>query len=283
MKNKFIVIKISVLLVFLAALVGCVKSVDKAEILPAVTYLGGNNTILKVAKELESVGLSNIDEFTMWAQDFAKTAGEKAKLKDEWGDPDTLTFDSFETMDGWENAHDFSDADCRMTAFLLLDGILKSEKVDKTYSGTYLMFDMEAIDNVARYKTLKKKRQLFTTVFGDKIIEDGQNPKDKFGQIWEEYGITVDNDRVSLLSVVVYDPDFKQTFVGHTGVLVRNKDNLLFVEKIAFEQPFQVTRVNNIDELLDILSKRGEYFGIEGDPGPYVYLNGEFYRELKKS
>ena len=42
---------------------------------------------------------------------------------------------------------DYSDTDCRMTAFLLLDGLLHAESTEADYNGTYLMFDTEAIDN----------------------------------------------------------------------------------------------------------------------------------------
>ena len=54
-------------------------------------------------------------------------------------------------------------------------------------------------------------------------------------------------------------------------------------EKIAFEQPYQATRVHNMDELLDIMSLRPEYFGEEGEAGPFVYCNGEYLGTLKKN
>ena len=51
-------------------------------------------------------------------------------------------------MYGWLGKnHNYSDTDCRMTAFLLLDGLLHAESTEDNYDGTYLMFDMEAIDN----------------------------------------------------------------------------------------------------------------------------------------
>lgn len=61
-------------------------------------------------------------------------------------------------MDGWEQNHDYSDADCRMTAFLLLDGVLRAESTEDSYEGTYLMFDTEAIDNVDRYESIKENK-----------------------------------------------------------------------------------------------------------------------------
>ena len=71
-------------------------------------------------------------------------------------------------------------------------------------------------------------------------------------------------------------------FVGHTGLLIKYSDYYLFVEKIAFEQPYQATKVSNMDELLDILSLRPEYFGEEKEAGPFVYNNGDYVGTLKK-
>lgn len=70
-------------------------------------------------------------------------------------------------------------------------------------------------------------------------------------------------------------------FVGHTGVLIKYSDYYLFVEKIAFEQPYQATKVNNMDELLSILSLRPEYFGEEKEAGPFVYNNGDYVGTLE--
>lgn len=55
----------------------------------------------------------------------------------------------------------------------------------------------------------------------------------------------------------------------------------LALEKIAFEQPYQATKVKTVDELLNILSLRPEYFGEEGEAGPFVYNNGEYIGTLK--
>ena len=109
--------------------------------IPAATYMGGSNTIEEVSKELRSAGASHVDIFQEWAADFADTAGENAMLEDTWSDPYKLKADVGKCMDGWEKEHDYSDADCRMTAFLLLDEVLSAESTEEEYEGTYLMFD----------------------------------------------------------------------------------------------------------------------------------------------
>lgn len=251
--------------------------------IPAATYMGGDNTLAEVKKELDAAGVSHVDTFEEWVSDFANTAGKKAKLEDTWSEPDKLNADISKCMDGWEDNHDFSDADCRMTAFLLLDGLLKADSTEENYQGTYLMFDTEAIDSVERYALLRENKDMFTTLFGEKSIVDETHPETTFSDAWNHYGYQIDSDQISLISVVIQDPYENVVFVGHTGILIKCDGYDLFVEKIAFEQPYQVTKINSMDELLTMLSARPEYFGEEGEAGPFVYNNGEYVGTLKQS
>ena len=283
-QNKIkITMRLSAAMVFLSMLLCACTEASRNQELPAATYMGGKNTIAGICEELESAGASHVDTFREWTTDFADTAGKNAGLEDSWSDPGKMKADIGKCMDGWEQNHDYSDADCRMTAFLLLDGVLRAESTEDSYEGTYLMFDTEAIDNVDRYESIKENKNMFTTLYGEKSVTDGGHPENTFSDSWKHYGFQVDSDRLSLLSIVIYDPYSDVVFVGHTGVLIKYSDYYLFIEKIAFEQPYQATRVHNMDELLDIISLRPEYFGEEGEAGPFVYCNGEYLGTLKKN
>lgn len=286
MKNtKFIVILLIMILCVVFSLSACKNTGSddgKKETLPVGTFLGGEKTIGEVIEQMENAGLSNTDIFKDWLSDFADTAGKNAGLKDNWLPLNELKFDMEKSMSGWENNHDFSDSNCRITAFLLLDELLHSKSMRKNYTGTYLMFDMDAIDNFKKYEIHKKKRDLFITLFGDNEIKDGENPQPVFSEVWKKYGIKINSKDVSLLSVVMYDADFKTVFVGHTGILIDMGNDKLFVEKLSFEQPYQATKIQNVDELLKMFSKRAGYFGAEGEQGPYIYINGDYLGELKK-
>ncbi len=275
--------RLSAAMVFLSMLLCACTEASQNQEMPAATYMGGKDTIAGICEELESAGASHVDTFREWTTDFADTAGKNAGLEDSWSDPGKMKADIGKCMDGWEQNHDYSDADCRMTAFLLLDGVLRAESTEDSYEGTYLMFDTEEIDNVDRYESIKENKNMFTTLYGEKSVTDGGHPENTFSDSWKHYGFQVDSDRLSLLSIVIYDPYSDVVFVGHTGVLIKYSDYYLFIEKIAFEQPYQATRVNNMDELLDIMSLRPEYFGEEGEAGPFVYCNGEYLGTLKKN
>lgn len=274
-----------IILIALMAFAGCnsnnTDTADAEVTMPAVTNMAGNDTSAEVCNALRDAGLSNVAVLYDWILDFAGCAGKDAGLSDEWMQPGANTPDLAACADGWEKQHDFSDSDCRMTAMLLLDGILTAEKTDAEYTGTYLMFDVDAIENVDRYEVIRKNLELFTTLFGDRTPGENEDPAEVYGKMWKEYGFSISNENVSLVSLVFYDPDFRQTFTGHTGVLVKQADGTyLFVEKLAFEQPYQAIRVSDTDQLLELLAGRDEYYGGEGEAGPYVYINGEYLGEL---
>ena len=283
--NTKISIKITAIVLLSSMMLNaCTQTVTtKEQKIPVATHMGGSNTITEVCKELESAGASHVDVFQEWVADFADSAGNNAELEDTWADPEKLKADMGKCMDGWEQNHDYSDADCRMTAFLLLDGMLQAESDEGDYKGTYLMFDTDAIDNVDRYAIIKDNRDMFTTLYGEKSVTDDKHPETTFSDSWKHYGFQIDSDKISLLSIVIYDPDSNVVFVGHTGILIKSSDGYLFVEKIAFEQPYQATKVHTMDELLDIMSLRPEYFGEEGEAGPFVYNNGDYVGTLKKN
>ena len=283
-QNKIkIVIQLSAIVVLLCCMVLSAGMSAQKQKIPAATYMGGNDTIKEVCREMEAAGVSNVDVFQEWTADFAASAGNNANLEDAWSDPEKMSMDIGKCMDGWEQNHDYSDSNCRMTAFLLLDELLHAETTESSYNGSYLMFDTEAIDNVERYEIIKENKDMFTTLYGEKSVTDENHPETTFSNNWQHYGFQIDSDRISLLSIVIYDPDSDVVFVGHTGILIKYSDYYLFVEKIAFEQPYQATKAHDMEELLNILSLRPEYFGEEGEIGPFVYCNGEYIGTLKKN
>ena len=143
-----------------------------SDVVMLLCLMMGNDTITEVCKELDTAGASHVDTFREWVTDFADSAGKNAKLEDVWSDPENMKADIGKCMDGWEQNHDYSATDCRMTAFLLLDGLLHAESTEDNNEGTYLMFDTEAIDNEERYETIKEHRDMFTTLYGEKSVTD---------------------------------------------------------------------------------------------------------------
>ena len=281
-KRKILLIGAVMLMLLLTAGCGGTAQPGNTETLPSATHMADASSVDEVCALLKDAGLENTDVFREWVVDFSETAGKKAHLAGDWLPPEELAPDTAACADGWESRYDYSDADCRMTAFLLLGDSLQVDRPEKTYTGTYLMFDLDAIDRTKKYASLKARRNQFFTLFGDKSPLTGAL-EEHFPALWKQHGIRLQNDRVSLISIVLYDPYDKTLFVGHTGILVDCGDSLLFVEKIAFEQPYQATKFRSAEELLQMLSRRQEYFGEDGESGPFVYQNDRYLGTLQKS
>ena len=220
--------------------------------------------VSQVCEILNEAGLSNVDVFEKWVKDSASAA-----------------------LENESETSGFNDADCRMTVMLLAGELIKYDSVEQDYNGTYLMFDMDAIENKDEYSILKKKKQLFTTMFGEMAIS-----KNGFAETlhenWSNHGIKIESNKCSVISILFKAYEEEAAFVGHTGILIDCRDiesvdsNYLFVEKIAFGDPFKIILVKDESELVKLLSERSDYTTEEGDPVPVVYKNGEIIGELKR-
>ena len=259
MSRKTIVLSLFMVLM-ITALVAC--NSEKGKLLESGDITKEN--ISQVCEILNEAGLSNVDVFEKWVKESASGASEKAS-----------------------EVSGFNDADCRMTVMLLAGDQIKFDSVEEDYGGTYLMFDVDAIENNDEYSVLKDKKQLFTTMFGEMAIS-----KNGFAETlhenWSKHGINVESDKCSVISILFKAYEEEAAFVGHTGILIdcRNIEsvdsNYLFVEKIAFGDPFKITLFNDENDLIEMLSERPDYTSEEGDPAPVVYKNGERIGELKR-
>ena len=220
--------------------------------------------ISQVCEILNAAGLSNVDVFAKWVKDSTSDAPES----------------------GLETSG-FSDADCRMTVMLLAGDMIKYDSLENDYTGTYLMFDVEAIENNEAYSMLKSKKQLFTTMFGEMTISKS-GFAETLPENWSKHGISVESEKCSVISILFKAYEEDDAFVGHTGILIDCKDigsidsGYLFVEKIAFGGPFKITLVKDENELMEVLSARDDYTVEEGEPAPVVCKNGEVLGELKR-
>ena len=259
MSRKTIVLSLFMVLM-ITALVAC--SSEKEKLLESGDITKEN--ISQVCEILNEAGLSNVDVFEKWVKESASGASEKTS-----------------------EVSGFNDADCRMTVMLLAGDQIKFDSVEEDYGGTYLMFDVDAIENNDEYSVLKDKKQLFTTMFGEMAIS-----KNGFAETlpenWSKHGINVESDKCSVISILFKAYEEEAAFVGHTGILIdcRNIEsvdsNYLFVEKIAFGDPFKITLFKDENDLIEMLSERPDYTSEEGDPAPVVYKNGEIIGELKR-
>ena len=228
-----------------------------------------------------SKGLSNVDIFFNWMDDFNKEEDLGCGINN-WTNNLKLQYNENACADRYEKNHSISDGNCRLTAFALIDDKLKIKDTVQNY-GTYLMFDFDVLENNEDYKVVNEKFDKFVTLFDEiDISKEKLDDLDKvFTNKWKNYGISIDDGDVSLISVVMHDPYSKVLFVGHTGVLIKLDNQYLFVEKIAFEQPYQISIFDELNDLKEMFKSRPTYFGDEKEMGPFVYQNDKLLFTLK--
>ena len=275
---KKIILLTAVVAVLLSAC--SAKTPKTATELPQAAYLIDEEVINEACNALEKSGLKSISIYKEWVKDFSDTSAKKTQLPKNWVKLGDLKGDLFSCADYWEKSHNYSDANCRMTAMLLMGDLLKVDKPEKEYNGTYLMMDVDAIDNAERYSILKERKADFTTLFGEMPIEQS-GLSDALPQNWKKHSISFNSENASLISVVIEDTMSKTAFVGHAGLLIDEGEYLLFVEKIAFEQPYQVTRFNSINELVSMLSSRPEYAAEDGKEPSVICQNDKVIGKIE--
>ena len=122
---------------------------------------------------------------------------------------------------------------------------------------TMLFSDFEAIGAKHLFQGEEKKK--FDTIFSYIDVTNTHDTKELAKEIiasWKKKGISFHNDKMHMLSVFMTMDDGKnqvQEFIGHTGILLEDGDHYLFVEKLAFELPYQVEEFRSRQEVNDYL------------------------------
>lgn len=249
-----------IIALFMVLTLGACSS-DKSTALESGDITKDNLTT--VVEVLKSSDLSNVDVFEKWVNEYLSGSIDDA------------------TTSG------FDDADCRMTVMLLAGDSIKYESVEDTYDDTYLMFDVDLIENNEAYSVLKDKEKLFTTLFGEMPIPEGSF-ENAFPDNVKKHDITFTGEKFSVISLVFKTYEEDTAFVGHTGILIDTRNNpdvgsnYVFVEKIAFYDSYVVTKLDSEDDLLQLFSSRSDYTVEADEPAPLVYKNAELIGELAK-
>lgn len=167
------------------------------------------------------------------------------------------------------------EANCRLTSYLLLKNQIQTNG-KKFDDDTYLIFDVEAIDTYEPFYLTEEERSNFISLFNWVSVKGASTLDEhiaKIQQAWKDREIQVSGKGISLITVYLHSTFEDVRFVGHTGVLVEDKDGLLFVEKYGPMFPFQATKFNNREELKTYLLNRQDLYGDETELEPIIMEN----------
>ena len=169
-----------------------------------------------------------------------------------------VPYDEAELNEKWDykNNINYMDFNCRITAFTLFKDYIKS---NSKFSGddTTLIFDIDAIENNPLSEFTKEDKDKFINLYGAikaENTQDIQKHVDEIKKEWKNRKISfIKNKNVSMINVFLHDPEDEILFVGHSGISVKTKDGLLFIEKYGFSLPYQVSKFKDKAELKEYL------------------------------
>ena len=235
-------------------------ALSKAKIHLNYSNLADNETRDRVKKALANAGLSEdkIDKFFEAVDEYNNAVGSKNLVQEMTSIEAAFpTFDQDKLIDAWlNNNQGFVGRNCRITSYSLMGDFIKVG--NKTPGDTTMLFnDFAAIDAKKIFEGEDKEK--FDTIFSYIDVNnthDTNELADEIVKSWNDKQISFDNDKMHMISVFMTMDDGKnavQEFIGHTGVLVNDKDKYLFIEKLAFELPYQVDEFDNLQDVNDYL------------------------------
>lgn len=226
-----------------------------------ITYsnLVDEETRNRVSAALKNAGLKDekITDFFLAVDEYNNAVGkENLVQKMTTTDGPFPSMDSDRLIDLWLQNGGFVGRNCRITSFSLMGDFIT---VKKPAAGdtTMLFSDFEAIG--AKHLFQGEERKKFDTLFSYIDVTNTHDTKELAKEIiasWKKKGISFHNDKMHMLSVFMTMDDGKnrvQEFIGHTGILLEDGDHYLFVEKLAFELPYQVEEFRSRQEVNDYL------------------------------
>ena len=256
-KNHLLAILAAVSLI-LASLAGCVGKTEPDVPQPTqkpVEYanLTDEDSRALLSRLLENAG---IDETRIRGL-FDRVDQFNASVKSEWltngferAVPTDTKYDPYEMQDLWaEKNGDFPGYNCRITAFSLFgEFVTAGADQPETQGEDSLFMDLEtlAADPAVLCGDSTSK---FCALFAPITAADTTEVADQVKALqagWSERGISFEDSSARLISVVLHDrfSDTDNTlFIGHVGVLLPAEDgSLYFIEKVAFQEPYRLTK-----------------------------------------
>lgn len=199
-------------------------------------------------------------------------------------------YDPYNLQDEWNGkSPDFMGYNCRITAFGLYRDFLEIPQ-DSKANDEIIILDLSALSEDSSVLLNKDDKNAFSTFYSvvpTTLTKDINTHVTTLQESWKTRGITfVENEKASLISVMFHefiDENDSYLFVGHTGVLFENNNKLYFLEKIAFQEPYQFTRFNNRSELNDYLMKKYDVSYDQPTASPFIMENDKLLQGYQSS
>lgn len=193
--------------------------------------------------------MSNLDTYNESA-DTSELASSFTKYNDDVAYNNSM--DKFT-----EKNPDFLGINCRITTFSLMKNSMDVNKELEDKSSV-LDFDKKAISDKSLLSEDDMKK--FITYYAPINVKDEKaNYEDLITKEFSERGIKFNNDNIKVVSVYLNSKDEIDgniLFIGHTGLMYEDQGKFYFLEKLSFQEPYQLLKFNSKKEIYDYLMKK---------------------------
>ena len=246
----------------------------------------------EVQKALITAGIAeqNVASFLESVALFNQTVGDKAGLVPKgFVTIDSLLpkYDEVAIQSIWTSKYPmFQGYNCRLTSFTLLRDLITfpaDKKFASKEENEVLFIDRESLHNTPKKFFTPEEENNFFTLFTEvptTNTKDINTHLQTMQSAWKERGINFryknDPTKASLISAVFHSqitPEENTLFVGHVGVLVPFEGKLLFIEKLAFQEPYQAIKFANRTQLSDYLMNRYDVEWEQPNAIPFIMEN----------
>lgn len=270
-KQTLILLSISsLLLIGLTLFAHIHKKVEQ----PSYSNLNSKASLSEVRSILSKhLDKGSVENFINLVEDYNDTVGSVG-LTGDFKPFIKTDYDVEKISSLWTAKHDdFIGTNCRINTYMLLKGKIKIPQVK---SDSELLFqDKDAIDKGKLFDA--KEQANFEILFSRVTTNPTQNVKVHAKHMEDYYKQFSFDDKARMLSVIVHDNlDGDSLFVGHVGVLVSTTDGYLFVEKLTFEEPYQVIRFASKKDCYKYLTTKYKDYTGPGLAKPFIMDNGKW-------
>lgn len=252
--------KILIIIITVITIISCNQKANNDVIM--YSNLAGEKTQTFVKNLLIENGIKeeNVDSFLEQVKLFNEAVENKDLIDDfkQIDNLESLEYDVEFMIEKLEKKYpDFVGCNCRITSYTIMKDLINIENDGKINgSSNFLFLDKNSLENIPL--ELKLDRDKFISLYTDIPTEKTKDYNIHLKNIqteWENRKISFTNDNISMISVFLHSDldEPNSLFIGHIGVLVKNKDKFVFIEKLSFQEPYQVIIFNNKTELNDYL------------------------------
>lgn len=255
------------------------ETTDASESTFKFSALGNVESQEKTAELLKSAGISDerIEEFLGQVKKYNDYYDNNSGDFVDYAEPDYLDMIGKAQADSTKKPIGLGN-NCRITTFgLLRDSINIGEKTeDKT---SVLAFDKSSLEESKLFSAddMKKFESFYAPIPAADSSDAGKQVE-VIKKSLADRKIEFTNDKAKMISVYLNSKDEIDgniLFVGHTGVMVEDEGKFYFIEKLSFEEPYQVLVFESKEQMVEHLLKKYDFPLGENTANALIFANNE--------